>query len=129
MNPITYAVNLIKHFEGCRLSSYQDSGGVWTIGYGHTKGVVAGQTCTQEQAGAWLVDDLAPLIAATAGLPPLKTIAYLDFGYNCGLGALERLIAGHIYLTSYGRRDARGAEVPGLVARRNVEICLIAMEG
>ena len=30
------AVNLIKQFEGCRLTAYQDSVGVWTIGYGTT---------------------------------------------------------------------------------------------
>ncbi len=122
-------VNLIRHFEGCRLESYQDSGGIWTIGFGHTKGVGPGQTCTQEQADAWLEEDLAPLLPQVAGMGPLKAAAYLDFGYNCGAGALQRLIAGKIYLTSYGRRDVKGAEVPGLVTRRNVEIALVAMEG
>lgn len=34
-------VNLIKSFEGCRLTAYQDSAGVWTIGYGHTSGLTA----------------------------------------------------------------------------------------
>ncbi|WP_423245967.1 glycoside hydrolase family protein [Periweissella cryptocerci] len=33
---------LLKQFEGLRLKAYQDSVGVWTIGYGHTKGVVRG---------------------------------------------------------------------------------------
>ena len=32
-------VALLKKFEGCELEAYQDSVGVWTIGYGHTKGV------------------------------------------------------------------------------------------
>ena len=36
-------VELIKEFEGCRQVAYQDSVGVWTIGYGHTKDVYAGQ--------------------------------------------------------------------------------------
>ena len=31
--------NLIKQYEGCRLSAYQCAAGVWTIGYGHTAGV------------------------------------------------------------------------------------------
>ena len=35
-------IALIKKFEGCELESYQDSVGVWTIGYGHTKGVAKG---------------------------------------------------------------------------------------
>ena len=45
---------LTEGFEGCRLTAYQDSGGVWTIGYGHTAGVYAGKTCTEAQAEAWL---------------------------------------------------------------------------
>lgn len=39
-------LELIKKFEGCRLAAYKDSSGVWTIGYGHTRGVAAGQTIT-----------------------------------------------------------------------------------
>ena len=27
---------LLKRLEGCRLVSYQDQAGIWTIGYGHT---------------------------------------------------------------------------------------------
>ena len=30
-------IDKLKEFEGLRLKSYQDSAGVWTIGYGHTK--------------------------------------------------------------------------------------------
>jgi hypothetical protein len=40
----------IKEFEGCRLQAYQDAARVWTIGYGHTKGVRRGDRITQEQA-------------------------------------------------------------------------------
>ena len=39
-------IDLIKSFEDCRLTAYQDSVGVWTIGYGHTNGVYAGMTIT-----------------------------------------------------------------------------------
>lgn len=28
---------LIKHFEQCRLTAYQDSKGIWTIGWGNTR--------------------------------------------------------------------------------------------
>ena len=35
-------IALIKKFEGIELEAYQDSVGVWTIGYGHTKGVKEG---------------------------------------------------------------------------------------
>jgi lysozyme len=55
----TAGLDLIKHFEGLRLEAYQDSGGIWTIGYGHTRGVHEGMTCSQHQADAWLEADLS----------------------------------------------------------------------
>ncbi len=51
-------INLIKQFEGCRLTAYKCPAGVWTIGYGHTAGVKAGQTITQAQAEDFLRADL-----------------------------------------------------------------------
>ena len=56
--------NLTERFEGCRLESYQDSGGVWTIGYGHTMNVGPGMTCTQQQAEMWLSTDTHFAVAA-----------------------------------------------------------------
>ena len=50
--------DLLKYFEGCELEAYQDSVGVWTIGYGHTKGVHEGMVITQEQAQQMLLDEL-----------------------------------------------------------------------
>jgi GH24 family phage-related lysozyme (muramidase) len=52
-------LTLLKRFEGCRLEAYQDSAGIWTIGYGHIEGVSEGQTVTQAQADAFLCDDAA----------------------------------------------------------------------
>jgi lysozyme len=49
---------LIKQFEGLRLDAYQDVAGVWTIGYGHTRGVFPGMTMTESDADQALVDDL-----------------------------------------------------------------------
>jgi len=43
-------LELSKRFEGVRLSAYQDSAGVWTIGYGHTGTARSGQTITQSEA-------------------------------------------------------------------------------
>lgn len=51
-------LELIKKFEGCRLCAYKDSGGVLTIGYGHTRGVKLGQKITQKQADAFLLEDV-----------------------------------------------------------------------
>lgn len=46
---------LIKKFEGCKLTAYKCSAGVWTLGWGSTfyldgTPVKEGDTCTQEQA-------------------------------------------------------------------------------
>ena len=47
-------IDAIKKFESCVLSAYQDSVGVWTIGYGHTAGVKKGDKITQYQAEQFL---------------------------------------------------------------------------
>ena len=51
-------VILIRSFEGCKLTAYQDSVGVWTIGYGHTKGVDEDMIISQHQADIMLAVDL-----------------------------------------------------------------------
>ena len=43
-------IELIKHFEGCELEAYKCPAGVWTIGYGHIKGVHEGMKITEMQA-------------------------------------------------------------------------------
>ena len=51
-------VELIKEFEGCKQVAYQDSVGVWTIGYGHTKDVYEGQLAIKKTIERWLQEDL-----------------------------------------------------------------------
>src|SRR5690606_20728399 len=51
-------LELIKQFEGLRLKAYKCPSGIWTIGYGHTKGVYPGMTITEELADKFLVDDI-----------------------------------------------------------------------
>ena len=51
-------INLIKHFEGCELEAYKCPAGVWTIGYGHIKGVEEGDVITEQQADDMLVEEL-----------------------------------------------------------------------
>ena len=51
-------LEIIRSFEGCRLSAYRCSAGVPTIGYGHTRGVKQGDKITQEQAEEYLREDL-----------------------------------------------------------------------
>ena len=58
MNIGQKGIELIKHFEGCELEAYKCPAGVWTIGYGHIKGVSEGMSITQEQAAQMLLDEL-----------------------------------------------------------------------
>ena len=83
-------VQALKKMEGCRLTAYQDTAGVWTIGYGHTAGVKKGDRCTQYQAEQYLREDLAKFEAAASKVRNVNTQgrfdAVVDFCYNCGIG-------------------------------------------
>ena len=81
-------INQIKKFEACVLTAYQDSVGVWTIGYGHTAGVKKGDRITAYQAEQFLKDDLAKFEEVANKCKKLSTQgkydAVVDFIYNCG---------------------------------------------
>lgn len=83
----------IKKFEGVSLSAYQDSKGVWTIGYGHTKDVKKGDRITQYQAEQFLREDLQQFEAIANKVKRIATQgkfdAILDFIYNCGPANFE----------------------------------------
>ena len=51
-------LTLVKRFEGLKLDAYQDVAGVWTIGYGHIRGVQPGMHISEDQAEQALRDDL-----------------------------------------------------------------------
>jgi lysozyme len=121
------ATALIGAFEGCVLHAYRDSGGVWTIGWGHTGAdVTPTLTWTQEQADAALERDQAPLFGAVAELPVLAQAALVSFGYNCGQGALDRVLAGHATMDQFCR-DHAGHVLPSLARRRKLEETLWAL--
>jgi lysozyme len=85
-------LNLIKGFEGLRLDAYQDVAGIWTIGYGHTRGVVAGMTFTQDQADQALADDLLGAETSVDGAVTAvattdnQFAAMVSLCYNIGAG-------------------------------------------
>lgn len=126
-------INLIKTFEGCRLTAYQDSAGVWTIGYGHTSGVTKGQTITQAQADAYLKTDCATAATAVNSYNSKynwnqnQFDALVSFTFNCGTGNLKTLTAngtrtiGEIskQITAYNK--AGGKVLQGLINRRAAE--------
>lgn len=127
-------LTLTESFEGVRLIAYQDSVGVWTIGYGHTRGVCAGMTCTQEQAEAWLLEDIAHAEANVNRIAVVLTQgefdALVDFDFNLGDGALNGSTL--LVLVKAGKFDeaaqqfprwdmAGGHHVAGLLRRRLAE--------
>ena len=95
----TRGIELIKEFEGCRLTAYKCPAGVLTIGYGHTgtvdgKAVASGMTITAAKATELLRADLAKFEAAvnsyvTAPITQNMFDALVSFTYNCGAGALK----------------------------------------
>jgi lysozyme len=124
-------LQLIESFEGLRLTSYQDSVGVWTIGYGHTLGVKAGQTITQQQAQAFLQQDLGVAEGAVNRLGLTLTdnqfAALVSFTFNLGAGNLNKLmknglaaVPDRILLFDH----AGGRALPGLTRRRQAERAL-----
>lgn len=85
---------LIKRFESLRTLAYQDTGGVWTIGWGHTGGVKKGDTCTAEQAAEWLAADVswaeeAVTKAVTVPLSQSMFDALVSFVFNLGAKRLR----------------------------------------
>lgn len=84
-------IALIKQFEGLRTEAYQDQRGIWTLGYGHTRGVAEGDTCTDEQATEWLKQDIAIAAAgvdrATVGCATTDNqfAAMVSLAYNIGV--------------------------------------------
>lgn len=97
--------DLIKSFESCRLDSYQDIGGIWTIGFGHV-GSYAGEgaTITQDQADALFMSDLQAAqhvidAAVTSLLNDNQYAAICSFTYNVGHGR-KGVKDGFVCLTS-----------------------------
>jgi lysozyme len=127
--------------DGPALHAYQDPGGVWTIGYGHT-GLATGApisaetAITMDQALALLDADLAAFEegvenALSRPASPWQFDAMVDLAYNAGLAAftgsavLRAFNAGRLFEAACAFweyiHDAQGAILPGLVRRRVAE--------
>jgi lysozyme len=131
-------LDLIKSFEGLRLNAYRDAVGVWTIGYGHTAGVRAGQAITAAQAEDYLRSDVrrfenAVNAAVKVPLNDNQFAALVSFTYNLGEGALQRstllrLLNSGDYAGAAREFDkwvnAGGQRLAGLVRRRDAEQAL-----
>lgn len=84
-------IDLIKSFETLVLKSYLCPAGKLTIGYGHTKDVVASTRITEQQAEEFLREDLQYFEQGLSKLVKRKLTqnqfdALVSFVFNIGLG-------------------------------------------
>jgi GH24 family phage-related lysozyme (muramidase) len=141
-------ISLIKRFEGFRSKAYQDSVGIWTIGYGTTKvnerPVQQGDICTKEEAETYLLSDMKsiaeePIKRNTRSLISQSMFdALVCFTYNVGPGnfakstLLKDLNSGKYLDSAAGFlqwNKAGGVELSGLTRRRIAEKDLFLLEG
>lgn len=130
-----HALDLIKSFEGLRLKAYRDTGGVWTIGYGETRGVSEGQIITKAQAEDMLTKRVAIFESGVHSLVKVtlndkQLGALISFAYNLGLDALAKstllklinagkLIEAAAQFSRWNKDN--GVVLKGLVKRRAAE--------
>jgi len=129
---ITAGIDLIKEFEGCRLTEYQDIAGVLTIGWGHK--ILSNENfsdgITQAQADIILNSDLIVIKKYLESIPNLtdnQASALADFGYNLGLGSLKTMVLhglNNVQSQILRWNKAGGVVAPGLARRRQAELAL-----
>lgn len=125
-------INLIKQFEGCRLTAYKPVAAekYYTIGYGHYGADVApNMKISQAQADMYLIADLKrfedAVNATGLNINQNQFDALVSFTYNCGAGNLKKLIAGRTIsqiadaMLSYNKGS--GKVLAGLTRRRQAE--------
>jgi lysozyme len=141
MSALEILINLIKESEGCKLTSYKCPAGIWTIGYGQTKGVKEGMTWTQNQADEDLVKTALEVLNRAIKYSPIlatvnmeKQAAIADFIYNLGVGnyATSTLkkkvdVGDWVSAASEIKRwdKAAGKVLKGLTVRRAKEAALL----
>ena len=135
LKPSENSVEIIKKHESYRSKAYQCPSGVWTIGYGHTKGVRKGQTITRAQGEAYFQQDLQNAVNIVrkyvkVPLTQNEFDALVSFVFNVGEGNFKNsTMLKKINAREY---EAAAAEFPkwnkgdgkvlqGLVTRRREE--------
>jgi lysozyme len=140
-------LELIRQFEGLRLTAYRDPVGILTIGWGHTGAdVTESLTITEARARALLAADVAHVAAGvdrlvTVPLTAAERAALVSFAFNVGLGALARSTllrrvnagdrAGAVAEFGrwvYGTAAGRKVRLAGLVRRRQAEAALFGAD-
>ena len=128
-------IELIKKYEGLRLTAYKCPAGVWTIGYGHTKGVKEGQKITNSQAEELLKEDLRVFENGVnkwnLQINQYQFDALVSFAFNLGLANLGKsTLLKKVQANPQDKTikdeflkwvNAGGRKIEGLVRRRNEE--------
>ena len=137
-------LHLTESFESCALVAYWDKfAKIWTIGWGHTRGVKEGDTCTQAQADAWLLEDVQEAVAAVNRLVRVPVMqaefdAMVDFTFNAGQGNFaSSTLLKDVNACNFAAADreflrwdmAGGAHIAGLARRRQAEADLFKTGG
>ena len=140
--------NLVKQFEGLRLTAYLCPAGIWTIGWGHTAGVHQGDQINTARAESFLAADLGATAAALNSILPsslaisqgqFDALTSLGFNMAGGPSAIPHkapklwanLLAGNFAVAAQQFLDIDHAfvagqlvELPGLKARRQAEAAM-----
>ena len=143
MKTSSVGLKLIKSFEGCRLTAYKCPAGVWTIGYGHTSGVVPNMAITKGQAEEFLRQDIKAvenaINAECQNLRQCQFDALVSFVFNVGGGNYRKstlLKKVKVNPDDNSIMDeflrwvyAKGVVLPGVQKRRFAEMRLYFSEG
>lgn len=114
-------IELIKQFEGCRLTAYTCSSGVWTIGYGHTRTAYKGMIISQQKADDLLKEDL-PRYYPKGDFNQNQFNSLTSFCFNCGQGALQDVLSSGDITGTMSLYKYDGNRQPVLERRRRIEI-------
>jgi len=94
MKTSSKGIEAIAAHEGLRLKAYRCPAGVWTIGYGHTKGVRPGDVITKEKAVGFLREDVVDAENAVnrhlQNLTQNQFDALVSFVFNAGAGNFQK---------------------------------------
>jgi GH24 family phage-related lysozyme (muramidase) len=131
-------LELIKTAEGLKLEAYLCPNGIWTIGYGHTNEVSAGDRISEAEAESLLKQDITEFESVVSDVVKVPVnsnqfSALVAFVFNVGGNAFQkstllRLLNQSDYsgaADQFLRWDkADGRSLPGLTARRQAERAL-----
>ena len=114
-------IDLIKEFEGCRLTAYRDEVGVWTIGYGITNAdksitgttIKQGLKISQSTAEKWLEESLNKKY--------LPLVMKYDTRYEWNQNEIDALVSFAYNIGSIDQLTANGSRSRETIAKKMLE--------